>query len=472
MNRIVSRIGRLTAVLGTLLVLCGWSVETPAFIEGMEPTSVGANGPVFHLTARCDFISTADGGSVLIWGYAPGRPGDPGRAQYPGPTLIANEGETVTIILHNQVTDETGHLLDGTDGRPAINVSAVFPGQTMLNVTNDPGTPGLITREALPGGTVRYRFKANNPGTYMYHSGTRPDLQVELGLLGALIVRPALGANYAYNSADTAFVREYLFVLSEMDPTIHDLVEFDQMDQIDNTSYYPVYWFINGRTAPDTMAPRNAEWLPTQPYNCVPRVTPGEKILMRVIGAGRDLHPFHHHADNSLVIAKNGVLLESVPDGGTGADLAYSVFTIQSIPGETVDAIFDWTDKGMGWDIYGHEGVPADCHAEDLVDNETGAATPDGFHDTTYEWCENHGKQFPVVLPNNLDLTFGGFWSGSPFMGAEGGLPPGEGGLNANAGFAFMWHSHTEKEMCNFDIFPGGMMTMFLVDPPGTAIAD
>jgi hypothetical protein len=28
-----------------------------------------------------------------------------------------------------------------------------------------------------------------------------------------------------------------------------------------------------------------------------------------------------------------------------------------------------------------------------------------------------------------------------------------------------MWHSHTEKEITNFDIFPGGMMTMLIVEP-------
>jgi hypothetical protein len=31
-----------------------------------------------------------------------------------------------------------------------------------------------------------------------------------------------------------------------------------------------------------------------------------------------------------------------------------------------------------------------------------------------------------------------------------------------------MWHSHNEKEITNNDIFPGGMMSMFLVVPFGT----
>ena len=70
------------------------------------------------------------------------------------------------------------------------------------------------------------------------------------------------------------------------------------------------------------------------------------------------------------------------------------------------------------------------------------------------------------------DLTLGGFYSGSPFMGTLSSLPPGQGGLNPNGGFTFMWHSHTEKEMTNYDIFPGGMMTMLIIEPPGAPVME
>jgi len=33
-------------------------------------------------------------------------------------------------------------------------------------------------------------------------------------------------------------------------------------------------------------------WLPLQPYNALARMHPGERVLMRVAAAGRDLHPF------------------------------------------------------------------------------------------------------------------------------------------------------------------------------------
>jgi len=51
-----------------------------------------------------------------------------------------------------------------------------------------------------------------------------------------------------------------------------------------------------------------------------------------------------------------------------------------------------------------------------------------------------------------------------------GSLPPGEGGLNPYAGYTYMWHSHTEKELINYGIFPGGMLTMMIIQPHGVPI--
>jgi hypothetical protein len=176
----------------------------------------------------------------------------------------------------------------------------------------------------------------------------------------------------------------------------------------------------------------------------------GQKMLMRVIGGGRDLHPFHFHGNHARVIARDGRVLSTSPmDHMAPIDLGQEVFTIQVVPGQTVDAIWTWTGEGLGWDIYGH-------------------AEPDPM--APGEYAPDHGKPFPVLLPDNLDLAFGGMWSGSPFLGGMDGLPPGEGGLNPLGAFTYMWHSHTEKEMCNNDIFPGGMMTMSMVLAPGSGM--
>src|SRR3989440_11073686 len=96
--------------------------------------------------------------------------------QVPRPKLVVAEGQTVTVTL--------------TTNRPASagNTSILFPG---FNVSASGGVQGLLTTEAAPGGTVTYTFTASSPGTRAYYSGTQGDLQVEMGLYGAIIVLPA-----------------------------------------------------------------------------------------------------------------------------------------------------------------------------------------------------------------------------------------------------------------------------------------
>lgn len=430
-------------LLGVLLLAAAGTVHAQDHGSSMDGMIDGETGMlmdvggvvtrVFHVSTGATHISTPEGNSIYVWGYA----GHSGMVQYPGPTLIVNQGDAVEIRLSNTLPDP---------------VSIVFPGQA-VTAAGDPGAtqPGALTLEALPGGMAIYRFTADRPGTYLYSSGTDQALQVELGLFGALIVRPT-GFDpmmpTAYGHPDSAYDREYLFLLSEIDPVVHRLVELGRKDSVDLNGFFPVYWFINGRASPDTMFESHAAWLPAQPYNSMPMMYPGQRVLFRVIGGGRDLHPLHTHGNHTRVIAKDAVPLDlPAPAGETDEllDLTYDVFTVQSVPGQTVDAIFTWTGEGIGWDIYGH-------------------APEDELESAEYE--PDHGKPFPVFIPEKGNLTFGGFWSGSPFLGSMGDLPPGEGGLNPMSGFVYMIHSHTEKEMTNNNIFPGGLMTMIMIMPP------
>jgi FtsP/CotA-like multicopper oxidase with cupredoxin domain len=416
----------------------------------------GVSGPNFSFTAKSGHISVGDPDSLIFWGYANGA--DP--VQYPGPTMIVTEDQPVTVTLTNEL---------------ATPVSIVFQGQVVEAIG---GVPGLLTREALDAddpatvvneSTVTYTFTPTEPGTYLYHSGTRPDLQVEMGLVGALIVRPA---NFdaqnptAYGTPATAYDQEYLFLLTEMDKRVHDLIETGRIRQVDTSDFFPVHWFINGRSSPDTLAPAGRGLFPNQPYDSLVTMNPGERLLLRFVGAGRDLHPFHLHGNNFFILARDGRLLESTPGAtipmeiGTVPNLAVSDFTITVLPGMTADGIFTWTGRGLGWDIYGVNDPPShDC-----------TPGPDGLDPVTREYCADHNKPFPVTLPDLKDLTFGQFYSGSPFLGASGSLPPGEGGFNPNAGFFYMWHSHSEKELTSNDIFPGGMMTFLVIENPAVVI--
>ncbi len=440
----------LASSVPALAAVTGWDGEAPG------PGNDSAR--TFTLTAKQDFISTADGNSHYAWGYAHSAL----PMQYPGPTLIVNQGETIKIVLNNTLP---------------VPVSIIFPGQQGITATG--GNPGLLTREAravtaaeLALGTAvggpTYTFVADKPGTYSYHSGTNADLQIEMGLVGALIVRPsgfaqgdktAHPARKAYEHAGTNYDRETLFLLSEMDSAIHWQV-YGQVNaglpvSVDTTTIRPNLWFINGRNAPDTQLDEFAYWLPTQPYNALPRMHPGERLLMRVINAGRDLHPFHHHGNHAYPLARDGRVLSSVPADLTKApNLTSPDFTVRAIPGQTIDLIFEWTGKGIGWDIYGTAAInPHTCN------------NPTGFDSVTREWCPDHYKPVPVIIAGQLDLAYGEHFGGSPFLGVTGSLPQGHPGLNTTGGYWHMWHSHNEKEVTTDNIFPGGMMTMLIVEP-------
>src|SRR5271169_3247304 len=148
----------------------------------------GITGPTFNLTAQTAFLNQPDGSSVYSWGYGcDGMKPQPTflpsaiagascpTMQVPGPTLIVTEGQTVTVNLSNGLPAAAG------------NTSILFPG---FVVTATGGVQGLLTLEASPASTVTYTFTANSPGTHAYYSGTQGDLQIEMGLYGAVVVLP------------------------------------------------------------------------------------------------------------------------------------------------------------------------------------------------------------------------------------------------------------------------------------------
>jgi FtsP/CotA-like multicopper oxidase with cupredoxin domain len=435
------------AIAVGLVMLAAAGAQAQARIDGIQV----ADGSSLAFTAKAGEVSTPDGGSIHFWGYQEDNNlgGLPAGAlpQYPGPTLIMDQGSTVTINFKS----------DLPFAQPS---SMIFPGHS---ATASGGSAGLLTQESTGvADVVSYTFTATEPGTYSYYSGTESELQIEMGLVGAIIVRPAGQPDWAYDEPSTSFDHEVMFLLTSMDPIIHQLAEQNRFAEIDLTQRWPVYWFINGRAGPDDLVGAFVGWLPHQPYNCTPRMSPGQKLLVRIIGGDQDQHPLHLHGNHYREIARDGRLLKT----GSGALGSRKHFTTLSVPGQTVDAIFEWTGEKLGWDIYGGEDV-----WPQMEHTCNGLSTPSaGFDPVTNEYCPDHGKPFPVILPETQNLAFGGWWSGSPYLGNLEPLPPGEGGLNPFGGYFFMWHSHTEKELTNYDIFPGGMLSMMVVEPPGTPI--
>ncbi len=474
-TKIRSAITRLisVAVVGVALLLA----------VGAHAAAPGITGPSFSLTASADFITQPDGQMIYSWGY--GCTAAPAGflpaavvgsfcnvMQIPGPTMIVTEGQLVTVTLTNNLPGAAG------------NASIVFPG---FQVATTGGARGLLTQEAVHGGTVTYTFTPQKPGTYSYHSGTRPDLQVEMGLYGAVIVLPRTPASNcklgpyslaasAYGHPQTCYDREYLFQFSEMSLKIHQQVEAQVTAgalaiNVTMEPYKANYFLINGRSAPDDMDTNYAPTYPHQPYNGNPHMHPGELVLMRVIGQGRLQHPFHYHGNHARVLARDGnlILAQNDPLNRLAGPL---LFTTPTVSGQTVDQIFQWTGKGLNWDVYGHTNPNDGACVPDANGYNTRNAPPASM---PYEWCADHGKPFPVTPPDPTIVANGLWYGGTQYLGLNknnnlGALPPGFASENPNAGYAFMWHSHNEREITTNDIFPGGMMMMMIVDSPDTPI--
>jgi len=262
--------------------------------------------------------------------------------------------------------------------------------------------------------------------------------------------------------------------------------------EVPTEPYAPQYYVINGRSMPDDMDGNYAAEYPHQPYNGNPHMHPGEQVLIRVIGQGRWEHPFHEHGNHVRILARDGNLLRSVTDAAaTPALSGLLMFTTDTFPGQSFDGIFYWTGRGLNWDPYGHNPASGDAAARL-------SCTPDanGYNTVTaasitainyYEWCADHNKPLevapfgdvaaggPATLPSPNIFTNGPWYGGTPYLGPNAtvrsagpndNLQPSNTQANPpnERGYAFMWHSHNEREITTNNVFPGGMLLMMLVD--------
>jgi hypothetical protein len=232
---------------------------------------------------------------------------------------------------------------------------------------------------------------------------------------------------------------------------------------------------------------------------------PGEMTLIRAIGQGRWQHPFHEHANHVRILARDGNMILA-PDGTNLAGPL--MFNTDTTPGEAFDGIFYFTGRGLNWDPYGHHPPTPNSNdplaslscTPDVNGYNTGAPTAVNY----FEWCQDHNKPLevapfgdvgaggPATLPNPNILTNGAWYGGTPYLGPDATLRGGAtqacasttGNTGANGastcsslqpfntqanpqterGWAYMWHSHNEREITTNNVFPGGMLMMMLVD--------
>ncbi|HEY2672373.1 MAG TPA: multicopper oxidase domain-containing protein [Rugosimonospora sp.] len=225
-------------------------------------------------------------GPVPIWGFA-STSGAPASA--PGPVLVVDQGDQVTINVHNGLSGNLSLALPEVTGLPTDRTGAA------------------------PGATASYTFTATRPGTYLYEAGHTADgaRQAAMGLVGALVVRaPAVdGRPTAYGDTASAYDDEALLVLTEVDPVFNA-----NPAAFDLRSFHPAYRLINGKAFPETDAVATDI---------------NRRVLLRYVDAGLQPHPMTLLGIDQSVIGQDA-RPAAYPEG---------TVTVPLQPGQTADAM-------------------------------------------------------------------------------------------------------------------------------------
>jgi nitrite reductase (NO-forming) len=202
----------------------------------------------------------------------------------PGPIVHVREGQTVEMTLKNG--GAIPHSIDFHAARIAPNVAF---------------------KDVLPGDSFTFRFKATDPGVFMYHCGTKPVLaHIANGMYGAIVVQPKEGLPAVDN--------EYVLVASEWYLNGDGIKEPASLDMAKARAMTPDWTTFNGYANQYVNHPLTAK--------------PGETTRFYVVAAGPTLDTNFHVVGGLLDRAwanadmtsppQIGVQTVVVPAGGGG----------------------------------------------------------------------------------------------------------------------------------------------------------
>ena len=221
-------------------------------------------------------VEIAPGVKYNVWAFD-------GHYSAPGPIVHVRQGQTVEFTLVNG--GEIPHSMDFHAARIAPNVAF---------------------RDVAPGESFTFRFKATDPGVFMYHCGTKPVLaHIANGMYGAIVVEP----KKPLPKAD----REYVLVASEWYLSTDGTKEPASLDMNKARAIMPDWTTFNGYA--------------NQYVNHPLTSNPGETVRFWVVAAGPTLDTNFHVVgtifdrawpNGDMTRFQSGVQTVAVPAGGGG----------------------------------------------------------------------------------------------------------------------------------------------------------
>ena len=274
----------------------------------------------FDLYVRDNYLTMPDGQKIWVFGYTDNPKS---KAVIPGPTIVVNQDDTVNITLHNDADPTDAQYNPGGDGHTIHLHGLDLPSAEDGDPMTAPGGHGV-----MEGRSYTYHFVAQQVGTYWYHCHVEAVEHIQMGMYGAIIIRPRGELKRAYTGTP-AFDKEYTFVLSDMEDSAHQADYSHLHSNTPNfkwTGYVPNYFLINGKAWPDTMK---------DPADNIV-ATVGQTVLVRLVNAGYVAHTMHSHGYHFTVIGTDGRALPQ----------PYLKDTLEIGPGETYEILFHCTLAG------------------------------------------------------------------------------------------------------------------------------
>ena len=204
----------------------------------------------FHLFARHSRREFLPGLFMDVWGY---------NDSMPGPTIEANEGDRVRIILHNELPEPTTLHLHGLE----------------LPIAMD-GVSGVTQDPIMPGESFAYELDLHQNGTFFYHS--HGAMQEALGMVGLFIIHPRAAHAPPVDHDFGLILQEWAVLPGASIPNTLSM-EFN-------------FFTINGRSAP---------------YMTPIVVRLGDRVRIRMVNFSViDHHPMHLHGVTFWVTGNEG----------------------------------------------------------------------------------------------------------------------------------------------------------------------
>jgi len=230
--------------------------------------------------------------TVSAWGY---------EGSVPGPTIVAQVGDTLVAHLVNNLPEPTSIHWHG------LRLPAPMDGTQ------------LVQRLVQPGDAFDYRFELPDAGTFWYHSHENETVQIERGLYGAIVV---LGPN------EPVFDADRLLVLDD--------VKLDRHGNIAKTALFDRHsgregsvLVINGRSEPEykIAAGQVERWRTVNACSArYVRLSLGGRAF-RIIGGDGGLRADAVTVDEVLLAPAERIELAVGPFEDEGAEIA-----IESLP--------------------------------------------------------------------------------------------------------------------------------------------